>query len=434
MQLTSRGLRVGTALAAATGSLLSQAPRPAIAAEPWKVDASLLVYSEDDDRVADVSFKSLATRVLDDEDTVTLGLQLDTLTGATPTGAVPLNQPQTFTRPSGRGQYEVAAGDQPLDDTFRDSRLQLNGGWTQMLDSGDRFSLGGSFSREYDYMHFGASSGYARDFNQKNTTLSIAGAVSLDRSDPVGGSPVPLSDVIASSLGDDGGQLKGGAEQKSVVDLVFGAVQVIDRRSLAQLNYSVSVANGYLNDPYKFLSVLDSQSGALVDGASADRSLYRFESRPDSRVGHNLFAAYKYHFDSGIADLSFRWHRDDWGIDSQTLEGRYRYQWSDTLSIEPHLRYYRQSAADFYRPLLSADDPLPAFASADYRLGEFDAVTVGLKVSKKLGVGSVFSARVEQYQTRGTDNPVTVDTNLAAIPHYPDTSATIVQINYRFEW
>lgn len=434
--MKSNKARIGTALAAATGSLLSHTPRDAIAAEPWTVDASIFVYSEDDSRVSDVSFKSLASRVLGDEDSFTVGLQVDSLTGATPTGAVPLNQPQTFTRPSGNGQYEVAANELPLDDTFRDTRLQLNATRLKTLDNTDRFTYGGSFSREFDYTHLGVNTGIARDINNRNTTLSAAIALSLDQSDPVGGSPEPLSDVIASSLNAvseeqiNGGAPKGGTETKSIVDLVFGTTQVINRRSLIQFNYSLSFANGYLNDPYKFLTVVDPLTGASVAGASGGSLLYLSESRPDSRVGHNLFAAYKYHFDSGIADLSYRYHADDWGINSHTLEGRYRYDVTDTVVVEPHLRYYTQSAADFYRAFLTTDNTDIAFASADYRLGDFDAVTVGIKLSREWASGSVLSARFERYQTDGDDN-----TDLPGVDaRYPDTGAFIAQLNYRFRW
>jgi len=48
---------------------------------------------------------------------------LDTLTGASATGAVAQPNAQTFSRPSGDGQYTTSPNELPLDDTFRDTRV-----------------------------------------------------------------------------------------------------------------------------------------------------------------------------------------------------------------------------------------------------------------------------------------------------------------------
>ena len=43
---------------------------------------------------------------------------------------------------------------------------------------------------------------------------------------------------------------------------------------------------------------------------------------------------------------------DDWGIDSQTLDLHLRFAMGEGRYLQPHLRYYTQSAADFYRTVL----------------------------------------------------------------------------------
>ena len=48
---------------------------------------------------------------------------------------------------------------------------------------------------------------------------------------------------------------------------------------------------------------------------------------------------------------------DDWGVTSQTLDARYHWNFSPNSYLEPHVRYYTQSAADFYRTVMFADDP-----------------------------------------------------------------------------
>jgi len=45
--------------------------------------------------------------------------------------------------------------------------------------------------------------------------------------------------------------------------------------------------------------------------------------------------------------------------------------------LQPHVRYYNQTAAKFYRHSLVAGEALPEFVSGDYRVGSLEAVTGG---------------------------------------------------------
>ena len=119
---------IGSALAAAACGLLgATAPRTSIAAEPeskWDIDTALLYYGESDDRVQDASLSGLAIRDFGEDRKLSLGLTVDSLTGASPSGAIASNQPQTFTTPSGRETYTTPAGEIPLDDSFLDTRYR----------------------------------------------------------------------------------------------------------------------------------------------------------------------------------------------------------------------------------------------------------------------------------------------------------------------
>ena len=96
----------------------------------WDFDTAFLFYSETD-RVSAGEAIFNAKKTFEDEEILNLKVTIDSLTGASANGAVAQPTVQTFTRPSGNGQYNVAAGDTPLDDTFRDTRVQLNAQWTQ---------------------------------------------------------------------------------------------------------------------------------------------------------------------------------------------------------------------------------------------------------------------------------------------------------------
>jgi hypothetical protein len=80
-----------------------------------------------------------------------------------------------------------------------------------------------------------------------------------------------------------------------------------------------------------------------------------------------------------VLETSYRYMTDDWGVDSHTLELRYRFNFGAERYLQPHVRFYQQTAADFYRTVLFDGAPLSSYATADHRLGEFDGVTVGLK-------------------------------------------------------
>jgi len=431
---------IGASLAAATAGLLGALPAaPAVAEEAnWEVDSTLLFYGEADDRVMDASLMTSIRRVLDEDRSFNLNLTVDALTGATPSGAVPANAVQTFTSPSGRSSYDIAAGDTPLDDTFLDTRIALAGNWQQSLGDAMRWNAGFSASQEYDYLHLGVNGRLERDFNLKNTTFFLGGAAAQDTIDPVGGVPLAFSPMLAAIPGDDdeGGVVKAGgrSESKDVYDLLVGVTQVLSRRSLLEVSYSYGQSDGYLNDPYKILSVVDPATGAPVAGpVGSGLNLYLYENRPDSRTKQSLFAEWRYAFDRDSFALSARYMTDDWGIDSQTVDARYRWNISESSYLEPHLRWYTQTAADFYRTVLFAGDPLPQHASADYRLADSDAYTVGFKYGHRTERGE-FSVRLEYYHQQGDPSPGAAVGDLAGFELVPPLDAVIAQFGYKFRF
>ncbi|CAA6818098.1 MAG: FIG01057804: hypothetical protein [uncultured Thiotrichaceae bacterium] len=356
MQLTQNNR-----LALAAAGLMAATNAASVSAADWDHEAAVLYYGETDDRVQDGSLKYQGTRTTDSDKKLTINAGIDTLTGASPNGVAPSTTAQTITSPSGNGTITHPAGELPLDDTFKDTRVSLSANWDQPLNADSRSNVGISFSKEYDYLHFGVSGGLSKTLNDKNTTLSVGLAYAADSVEAVGNAPIPFS---------DGSATKGASsEDKNTLDGMIGLTQVLSKNSLLQLNYSVSVADGYLNDPYKWVSRVDA-SGTIIENLH--------ESRPDSRTGHNLYAALKHTVSNKhVVTGSARLHTDDWGIDSVTLDTKYRIDLGNKKSIEPHIRYYHQGAADFYTAQLDATAALPANASADYRLAEFAAYTLG---------------------------------------------------------
>ena len=131
--------------------------------------------------------------------------------------------------------------------------------------------------------------------------------------------------------------------------------------------------------------------------------------------------------------VNVRYMTDDWGVRSETGEVRYRWNISERSYLEPHLRYYTQTAADFYTTVLFANEPLPDFASADYRLADLDAYTVGAKYGHLTDHGE-FTMRLEYYKQDGTPSPGSAVGELANHELILPMSAAILQFGYRFKF
>jgi hypothetical protein len=288
--------------------------------------------------------------------------------------------------------------------------------------------VGVSASNEYDYFHAGVNARYSIGLNERNTTLAFGLAFAADTVDPVGGAPIPLAPMLAPGASGN----KAGDDSKTVTDALFGVTQVLGRATIAQFNYSFSRSSGYLTDPYKMLSVVDPETGDPVPGPGIP-FLYLFESRPDTRTKHSLYGQIKHRIGRPVIDVSYRFMTDDWGIHSHTVEARWRQPVGAAgWYLQPHLRYYTQSAATFYRPYLRDGDPLPDHASADYRLGEMDGTTLGLKLGHPYGNEREWSARVEYYRQSGRAPPGAAFGSLAGLDLFPTVDALISQVEYRF--
>lgn len=430
MQLINKKTGIKGALAGATCALLGiqaahAADNQADKVQNWKIDTAFLSYSEKD-RVDANETNIRAQRTFSDDRKLNLNFVADTLSGASPNGAAPSDQPQTFTSPSGNKDYVIEAGEIPLDDTFHDMRTQIGASWEAPLGRVTRYNVGTNISSEYDYQSFSLSGGLSRDFNKKNTTLSLGGSYAADAISPEGDIPIPKSAMEAAG---DPQNRDASSESKDVFDIVFGVTQVINATTLMQFNLSLSQSDGYLNDPFKIVSVVDSNGRPTQ---------YIYESRPDSHTKTGFYWDTKHHFSwDDTIDLSYRFMTDDWGIDSHTVDLHYVWNITEKLYAEPHLRFYQQTAADFYRHSILDGESVVTddeYVSADYRLAEFDATTLGFKVGYKMANNSEFNVRLESYEQKGDTQPADAVGVQKNYDMFPDLEATIIQVGYSFKF
>ena len=386
----------------------------------WDIDSAILFYNESGGRVSVVEPVISAKKDLGDDEILSMKLVLDSLTGASPNGATPSTQVQTFIRPSGNGTYQTPPNETPLDDSFLDTRVSYSLNWDKPLDRNNRRNLGFNISKEYDFFSLSGNALWSHDMNQKNTTITSGINIELDQIDAVGGAPVGLTDMLDQNK-------TSGTESREIIDLLFGVTQVIDRTSLFQVNLSLSQASGYLTDPYKLLSVVDDVTG--------QPTRYLYEQRPDSRFRQSLYGKYRKQLaNKDIFTASYRFMTDDWDVDSHTFDFTYRFKINNGYFIQPHLRFYQQTSTSFYRYFLLDSEAVPGFASADYRLGDLETTTVGVKFGRATDSKHVWSARLEYYLQTGESSPSEAVGQLTQQDLFPDVDAVIVQFNYSFRW
>jgi hypothetical protein len=438
MQLKTPGSLRGS-LFAASCALLGTAAQAQDA--PWQVDTGVLYYKEGSGRVEAVEPVVNVRKDFGDEHLLDATLTFDSLTGGSPNGALPSKSAQTFATPSGTSLvasngvpriytspsgrttveveknrlYTVPAGGLPLS-SFKDQRFAGSLGWSQPFGQSSHFSVGGAISTEMDFNSASLSATVSRDFFAKNTTLSAGVSGEYDQLKPQGGTPVGGSDYDQL--------LKGGNETKNVVGLQVGLTQVLTRRWIAQLNYNYDRSSGYLTDPYKIVSVVDATGG--VTG-------YRFENRPGNRTRQSLWFGNRVAIANATLDLSYRHGLDDWGSASNAVDARLRIPFGDGLYVEPHARWYRQDAADFYHLYLNGAQALPEFASADQRLAAFTGTTFGVKVGMQLRHHGELSFRLEQYRQTAADRSSSL-AQLQGLDLNPGLKSVIAQVGWKFQY
>lgn len=411
---------------AARAQQTNVAPAGSRLLEDWSVDTALAYYHEDGRIHAIEPVVDLA-KVFADGKSLNFNVTFDALSGASPNGALTSRSPQTFASPSGTSltgsqTYRIAPGQLPADPNYHDDRIAAGANWTVPVTRVTQLSVGGKLSDEHDFLSVTGNASVAHDFNEKNTTLSFGAYDEYDSIKPIGGAPLPGSDYALFE--------KTGNKNKNGVGALLGVTQVMTRNWLSELNISVDRFTGYLNDPYKIISI--------IDGAG-NTTGYQYESRPDARTRKSAYWDNRIAWTAQVStDVSFRYFTDDWGVRSDTA--RLHLRWSlDNRDhyVEPSFRWYRQTAADFYTPfILNAPASGTANESSDSRLGAFHALTFGLKYAEQLAdqgghVGSEFSARVEYYR-QTFDETKPVPAGLQGLDLYPGLKAVLVQIGWRF--
>jgi hypothetical protein len=168
-------------------------------------------------------------------------------------------------------------------------------------------------------------------------------------------------------------------------EYLAGWTQVLSPVALVQTTLQWSRGKGWYNDPYKHTLTFHPEGGVPS---------FAFDTRPAGRNSLAWITRYRHHVAprNGTLQLDYRFYRDDWDIRSHALQAAWEQSLGERWSLRPALRYYTQSKAAFYFPVIPR--PQPAILSSDQRLASFGGLAPSLRATLRLDHGWKLEATV----------------------------------------
>lgn len=243
-------------------------------------------------------------------------------------------------------------------------------------------SIGGGigYSTENDYRARYITLSGQHSFNSAMTTVAVGLSHSDDEVFP---SDAELFNRVRN-------------ENKRSTSALLSISQVLNRFSTFQVALNLTEHSGFLSDPYKLRDV-----------------------RPDNKTQLAVTGAWRYFFDGADAALhsDYRYYHDDFGISSHTLSLAWYQNLPNNWQLAPNVRYYSQSAADFYRNTDDFLKPLTQYQSSDYRLSAYGALSGGLTMLARFSNWTV-SLTAERYRADHSYASFDVQQTGAALVQY----------------
>lgn len=254
-----------------------------------------------------------------------------------------------FTYPDADGRPQQAMSGA----TIKDRRRELIATFTRDPESQSHTSFTASSSNEDDYSAVALGVDRSQSLSAA-TTLGYGASFSHDKIDPTDAAQFDRIDHAS----------------KNSVSAFGSLAWVLDRDSVLQTGVQLTRHSGFLSDPYKRI---------FVDGQ------FRNDARPDERAQSAWLLRYRRAFSAldAALHLDYRFAWDSWGLHSHTIDAAWYQDLGHGWRIVPNLRYYTQSRARFYAPYVRDADP--RYASSDYRLAAYGALSGGVNLRKRWG-------------------------------------------------
>jgi hypothetical protein len=227
---------------------------------------------------------------------------------------------------------------------FSENRVELGANAQIGFSQASEGTIGYTHSGENDWQSHAIELGFSRDLAHKNAKLTVGYGFTRNY---VGRAHDPTFEKLLDVQG-----------------VQVALSQVLGKKTLATIAYTLSYASGYQGSPYRFITVTDGFSAA--------------ESPPEQRMRHALTARVMRAIgDSNIIDAQYRIYVDDWGILSHTGELSYTRELSKAWSLRLRARGYRQTHASFYEEAYTM--PM-RYMTVDRELSTFWDAMTGIKL------------------------------------------------------
>ena len=249
-----------------------------------------------------------------------------------------------------------------------------------------------SASAEYDYSSVGFGGGLTKEFNNKNTQVSVSASAYLDTWKPI--YPKELQ-----NFKDNGDNLNGGIfeyftitgntnyapnkfqfytnKDRNSFSFSLSVSQIINKKLQTSIFLDVLQQQGLLSTPYQRVYFKDIAPSYINDFQLAND----IERLPDSRFKLPIGIRLNYYINERFVLRSYyRFYSDNWGIQSHTTNIEIPIKITDRFTVFPMYRYYIQTASDYFAPAnthLSTEK----YYTSDYDLAAFDANQYGFGIN-----------------------------------------------------
>ena len=244
----------------------------------------------------------------------------------------------------------AAAG--AVGDAFDEQRIEVGGNYLHRIDKLG-FGVGARLSEEPDYTSQFVNVRGLAELAQKNTML--------------GGTFAYGNDNISNASSQSAEMSPFSADLTTMLASVSFA-QLLSPVLVASATYDFVYLDGYQANPYRLVAA----GGTLIP-----------ERVPDKRYRNAIYGSLRTFVPATRSTVltGYRYYIDDWGIVGHTPEVRLIQEIVPRLEIHARYRFYRQSAAEFYKDVYdSSDEMVEPFLTRDEKLGDMTTHTMGLKL------------------------------------------------------
>nr|WP_299342647.1 DUF3570 domain-containing protein [Allomuricauda sp.] len=352
--------------------------------ETSEIDMLFSYYSQDGQNAAvtggegteeltDVTSTLVLRMPLNDNDILTVDVGLSAYTSASSSNVNPLDGGNLNTSP-----FDASSGE-----SRRDLLAYINPSYQHSSDDRNTiWSANGYFSNEYDYVSVGFGGSYTKLFNEKNTEVTVAGNVFLDKWNAI--YPIELREGFFDDRITGNGTYAPSFtvfdnESRNSYSISLTLSQILGKRLQGAVFTDLVLQDGLLSTPFQRVYFGDFEDFFIDDFQLADD----VERLPDSRFKLPIGGRLNYFLNDFLVLRSYyRFYWDDWGIVSHTASLETAVKLSDKFTVYPTYRYYNQTAADYF---FAKEEALSTFEfyTSDYDLSNYDAHQYGMGIQYK---------------------------------------------------